>query len=141
MAILGLLCFHIFSSSYQRNVGNLIKISVNMCIALGSMVILTIFFQFKSTRYLSISLYIFNFFHHCFIIFKVWVFHLFKFNPIYFILFDIILSGIVLLLSLSGSSLLVYRNAADFCILYLASLLNLFISYSSFWMETFGFSI
>ena len=66
-----------------------------------------------------------------------------KFIPRYFILFDAILNGIFFLLSLSDSSLLVYRKAADFyiLILYPATLLNSFISSNSFLVETLGFSI
>ena len=49
-----------------------------------------------------------------------------KFISRYFILFDVIANGILFLISLSDSSLLVYRNATDFCklILYPATLLN-----------------
>ena len=55
------------------------------------------------------------------------VFYLFvKFIPRYFILFDAIVNGIVFSISLSGSSLLVHKNATDFCILilYPETLLN-----------------
>ena len=66
-----------------------------------------------------------------------------KFVPRYFILFDKIVNGIVFLISLTDSSLLVYRNATDFCILilYSTTLLNLFISSNSYLMESLGFSV
>ena len=49
-----------------------------------------------------------------------------RFIPRYFILFDAIVNGIVILISLSASSSLVYRKATDFCvfILYPATLMN-----------------
>ena len=57
-----------------------------------------------------------------------------RFIPRYFNIFGLIVNEIILFISFSAASLLVYRNATDFCtiILYPATLLNLFISSSRF---------
>ena len=65
-----------------------------------------------------------------------------RFIPKYFILFVAMVNGIVSLISLSVFSLLVYRNARDFCVLiYLATLLYSLISSSKFLVESLGSSM
>ena len=62
--------------------------------------------------------------------------------PRYFILFVAIVTGSLFLIWLFLSSLLVYRNAYDFCTLILCpeTLLKLLISFRRFWAETIGSS-
>ena len=65
-----------------------------------------------------------------------------RFIPRYFILFDVILNGIVSLVSFSYISLLAHRNARDFwvLILYPATLWNSLMSSSGSLVASLGFS-
>uniref|UniRef100_A0A8D1DM28 G-protein coupled receptors family 1 profile domain-containing protein n=1 Tax=Sus scrofa TaxID=9823 RepID=A0A8D1DM28_PIG len=65
-----------------------------------------------------------------------------RFTPRCFILLDAMVNGMDSLISFSAFSLLVYRNAIDFCvlILYPVTLPNSWISSNSFLVESLGFS-
>ena len=66
-----------------------------------------------------------------------------RYIPKYFILFVAMVNGIASLISFSTFSLLVYRNARDFCvsILYPETLLYSLTSSSNFLVEFLGFSM
>ena len=66
-----------------------------------------------------------------------------RFISRYFLLFVAMVNGVDSLISLSDFSLLVYRNASDFCvlILYPATLINSLRSSSNFLIVSFGFSM
>ena len=64
-----------------------------------------------------------------------------RFIPRYFMVFGALVNGINSLISLSAASLLMYINATDSVtlILYLATLLNSYISSNSYLVESFRF--
>ena len=64
-----------------------------------------------------------------------------RFIPRYFILFEAIMNGIISLISLSDSSLLVYKHPSDFWIFIFHpdTLLNLFISSRVSWWNHWDF--
>ena len=100
------------------------------------MVILTILILPIQARYIFPSFcVIFNFFHQCLTVLEYRSFaSLGRFIPRYFINFDVMINGIVSLISLSDILLLAYRNATNFCILvlYPVTLWNSLIKLSLF---------
>ena len=143
LAIQGLLCFHtnfriLCSSSVKNAIGNLMGIALKLQIALSSIVILAILILLIQEHGTSFHLFVSSLISFMNILqfseYKSFV-SFGRFSPRYFILFDMIVNGIVSLISLSDLALLAYRNARDFCvlILYLAILPNVLMSSNVFW--------
>ena len=121
-AVQGLLCCHanfgiVCSGSVKNAIGILLEIALNLQIALGSMVILTILilpiqehsvsFHLIDSSSISFMSVIHFLEHRSFA-------SLGRFIPRYFILSDVMVNGTVSLISLCDISLSVYRNATDF---------------------------
>uniref|UniRef100_A0ABI7XN74 G-protein coupled receptors family 1 profile domain-containing protein n=1 Tax=Felis catus TaxID=9685 RepID=A0ABI7XN74_FELCA len=117
----------------KNAIGILTGIAPNLYIALGSMDVLTILILPAHEHRISFHLFVssstslvivFQFsVHRCFI-------SLVKFIPRYLILFDASVNMIVLSISLSDSSLLVYTNGTDFCLLILYPSVSLKFEFS-----------
>ena len=102
------------SSSVKYAIGNMIGVALNLSIVLGSIIILMILII--SFQECGILLHLFVSFSFCFMnILQFLEYRSFvslgSFIPRYFILFDVMVSGIVYLISLSDHLLLVYKNA------------------------------
>ena len=83
---------------------------------------------------------LFDFFHQCFIVFYIQsLVSLGRYIPKYFILFIAMVNGMISLIYFNIFSLLVYRNARDFCvlILYPKTFLYSLISSSNFLLGVF----
>ena len=107
----------------MKNVtGNLMGVALNPQIAMGSVVILTMLTLPIQEYRISFNLFVSSLISFISVLrfSEYWSFACRgRFIPRYFILFDEIVNQIVSLISLSDFSLLVYKNARDFCVLIL----------------------
>ena len=127
-------------------IGILIVIASSLFIALYSMIILTMLIlpiHEYSLSFHQFALSLISFSSDFLLSEYRYFSSLVKFIPRYFTLFDAMLHVIVFLISLSDSSLLVYKKATDFCILILnpVTLLNLLMSSSSVLVMSLGFCL
>ena len=130
--LFGVFGFHInfrifYSISMTKNVIMiLIVIALNLWIALGNMDISTVLILLIHEYGISFSFFVLSSISFISVLHQPFT-SLVKFIPRYFILSLVIINGIAFLVSLYTSSLLVYRNNNDACvlILYPATLLCL----------------
>ena len=126
LAIWGVLCYHtnfkMFCSSSVKNVlGNLIGIALNLQLALSNIVILTIWILPIQEHGVSFHLFVSLISFISVLQFPEYrsFVSLGRFIPRHFFFFDVMVNGMVSLISLPDLSLLVCRNEIDFCVLIL----------------------
>ena len=130
----------------KNAIGNLIGIALNLLIAFGSIIIFTILILPAQEHGTSLHLFVSSLMSFIgvlyFSVYSSFV-SLGRFIPRYFILFVATVNGIDSFVSFSDFSLLVYRNASDFCvlILYSETLLNSLIISSNFLILSLWFSV
>ena len=140
------MCFHtkfkiICSNSVKIAIGNLLGITFNLLFSLDNVIFFNNYCLFQSGNMLSF---------HMFVSSSVSFTSVYnggngsfgslgRFIPSYFFLLDVMVNGIVSFISHSDISLLVYRNATDFCILilYPAILSNSLMGLLIFWYHKF----
>ena len=139
-------CKFFCSNSVKNAFGNLIAIALNLQIVSGSVVILTVVILPIQEHGMSLHPFVSSFISFNstlqFSDYRSFVF-LGRFIPSYFVLFDVMINGIVSLISLPDLSLLVNKNVRYFCVLiwYPVTLPYQFICSNSFLVSSLGFSV
>ena len=113
----------------KNAIGILIRIVLNLYIALGSMDILTILIPIIHKYVALLKTCVFSLFYQCLTSFQCTGLLFPWLNLFLDIIFDVIVNGIVFLISISDNLLLVYRIIC-ILILYHATLLNLLVQNS-----------
>ena len=134
------------SSSVKTTIGNLINISLVLQV---TFILMIWFFQSKNIIFVPISLchlLLLSSVSWCLKVFRVQAFSsLGRLIPQHFILLDVIVSGMVSLISLSKLLLLIYRYTKDFSVNFISfvsfSLPNSLMSSSSFLLVSLDFSM